>query len=168
MDCTSTKIAYGETGFFSKIILDYLKGEKQLHSFYRHPVSVDGLKAAMEERRKYPTDRKLLVKELQEHYQKINASEKVKNNINLLLSENTFTVTTAHQPNIFTGHLYFIYKIMHAVKLAEFLKKEFSGSDFVPVFYMGSEDADLEELGHVYINGIKKEWKTNQVAAKDT
>ena len=38
-------------------------------------------------------------------------------------------------------------------------------NDFVPVFYMGSEDADLEELGHVYINGIKHEWKTNQTGA---
>ena len=165
MDFIPTKAAYGDTGFFSKIILDYLKGAEQLQPFYTHPVSVDGIKAAIEGRKKYPTNRKLLVEELQKHYEKVGATEKVKNNIKLLLSENTFTITTAHQPNIFTGHLYFIYKILHAVKLAEFLKKEIPGCDFVPIFYMGSEDADLEELGHVYINGIKHEWKTEQTGA---
>jgi len=99
------------------------------------------------------------------HYKTVLASKKVKTNIDPLLYEDTFTITTAHQPNIFTGHLYFIYKILHAVKLAEFLKTQIPGSNFVPVFYMGSEDADLEELGHVYINGIKHEWKTNQTGA---
>ena len=83
MDCTSTHAAYGQTGFFSKIILDYLSGEAPLQPFYRHPVSVDGIKAAIKERRKYPTDRKLLVEELQKHYQALNVSEKVKTNINL-------------------------------------------------------------------------------------
>ena len=165
MDCTSTKTAYGDTGFFSKIILDYLKADKLLEPFYSYPVSVDGIKAAIKDRKKYPTDRRLLVEELQKHYPATGTAEKVKKNIDLLLSENTFTVTTAHQPNIFTGHLYFIYKILHAIKLAEFLKTKIPGSDFVPVFYMGSEDADLEELGHVYINGIKHEWKTNQAGA---
>ena len=165
MDCTSTKTTYGQTGFFSKIVLDYLKGEKKLQPFYTYPVSVDGIKAAIAGRKKYPTNRKLLVEELQKQYQTVNAPEKVKSNINLLLSENTFTITTAHQPNIFTGHLYFIYKILHAVKLAEFCKTQIPDSNFVPVFYMGSEDADLEELGHVYINGVKHEWKTKQTGA---
>ena len=165
MNCTSTKTVYGQTGFFSKIVLDYLKGEKKLQPFYTYPVSVDGIKAAIAGRKKYPTNRKLLVEELQKQYQTVNAPGKVKSNINLLLSENTFTITTAHQPNIFTGHLYFIYKILHAVKLAEFCKTQIPDSNFVPVFYMGSEDADLEELGHVYINGVKHEWKTKQTGA---
>ena len=165
MDCISTKTAYSETGFFSKIVVDYLKGEKQLQPFYTHPVSPGGIKAAIAERKKYPTNRDLLVEELQKRYGDINTGKKVKANIDLLLSENTFTVTAAHQPNIFTGHLYFIYKIMHAIKLCEFLKEQIPASDFVPVFYMGSEDADLEELGHIYINGVKHEWKTNQAGA---
>jgi bacillithiol biosynthesis cysteine-adding enzyme BshC len=145
--------------------VDYLKGEDKLRSFYNHPVSVDGIKAAIKERKKYPTDRKLLVAELEKQYANEKITTRQQSNIKLLGSANTFTITTAHQPNIFTGHLYFVYKILHAVRLAEFLKQEIKGCDFVPVFYMGSEDADLEELGHVYINGIKHEWKTNQAGA---
>jgi len=165
MNCTSTKTTYKETGFFSKIMLDYLTREPKLQPFYSHPVSVEGIKAAIGKRKKYSTNRKLLVDTLHRHYETINAPEKVKANINLLLSENTFTVTTAHQPNIFTGHLYFIYKILHTIRLCEKLKADMPENNFVPVFYMGSEDADLEELGYVYINGIKHEWKTNQTGA---
>ena len=33
MDRTSTKIAYGETGYYTKIIMDYLEGNEQLQVF---------------------------------------------------------------------------------------------------------------------------------------
>lgn len=165
MNFTATQTPYGKTGYFSKIVLDYLASLKQLQPFYTHPVSLAGIKGAMEDHKKYSTDRKLLVNELKNQYQNMTVPEKVGQNINLLLSNNTFTITTAHQPNIFTGHLYFIYKIFHTVRLAAFLKKEVPDCNFVPVFYMGSEDADLEELGHIYINGVKHEWKTNQTGA---
>ncbi len=165
MNFTSTAMAYRETGFYSRIIADYLDEQPQLQPFYAHPVSVSGIKSAVDARKKYTTNRKLLVDTLQKHYAAIPATEQVKANIRLLLSENTFTVTTAHQPNIFTGHLYFIYKILHTIKLCEKLKSDMPENNFVPVFYMGSEDADLEELGHVYINGIKHEWHTKQTGA---
>lgn len=165
MNFTATQTSYSKTGFFSRMVLDYLGRAMPLRPFYAHEVSTDGIKTMMKDRRKFPTNRKLLVEELKKQYQHVAASQKVEQNISLLLSEDTFTITTAHQPNIFTGHLYFIYKILHAIKLAESLKTEIPDCDFVPVFYMGSEDADLEELGHVYINGVKHEWKTNQSGA---
>jgi bacillithiol synthase len=165
MNATSTAIAYGETGFYSRIMLDYLDGAEELKNFYSNPVSIEGIRAAIQNRTSYPTNRKLLVDVLEKHYSPENATTLQLQNIKLLHSQQCFTVTTAHQPNIFTGHLYFIYKILHAVKLCEKLKAEMPENDFVPVYYMGSEDADLEELGHIYINGVKHEWKTNQTGA---
>jgi bacillithiol synthase len=165
MNVTSTAIAYRQTGYYTSLVSDYLAAKEELRSFYSFPVSVDGIKAAVEQRKLYATDRKLLVDVLQKHYTGENTTTLQQQNINKLNNANCFTVTTAHQPNIFTGHLYFIYKILHAIKLCEKLKAEIPQDDFVPVFYIGSEDADLEELGHVYINGIKHEWKTNQTGA---
>jgi bacillithiol biosynthesis cysteine-adding enzyme BshC len=165
MNATATAITYGETGFYSGMILDYLQGSEELKPFYTHPVSAEGIKAAIVKRQSYPTDRKLLVDTLQKHYARQSCTNQQKLNIKLLNNNNCFTVTTAHQPNIFTGHLYFIYKILHAIKLCEKLKATMPENDFVPVYYMGSEDADLEELGHIYINGVKHEWKTNQTGA---
>jgi bacillithiol biosynthesis cysteine-adding enzyme BshC len=74
-------------------------------------------------------------------------------------------VCTAHQPNLFTGPLYFIYKILHAIKLANYLKEQLPSFHFVPVFYMGSEDADIEELNHFTVEGKKYEWSANQKGA---
>jgi bacillithiol synthase len=146
---TAKQISYKATGSFSKMILDYVKGDEQLQPFYAQPVSVDGIKRTIEVRKAFATDRKLLVNVLQKHYADANPTASQLKSIQQLANGNGFTVTTAHQPNIFTGHLYFIYKILHAIKLCEKLKAAMPENDFVPVYYMGSEDADLEELGHI-------------------
>jgi len=161
----STYIPYSETGKFSKIVLDYISQSEDLKSFYEHRVSIEGIKSAVLQRRKYNTDRQLLAEQLQNQYENIQDNDSVKANIEALLDENTFTVCTAHQPNIFTGHLYFVYKILHTIKLADELKKQLPPYNFIPVYFMGSEDADLEELNHVVVDGKKYEWHTSQTGA---
>lgn len=158
-------IPYSETGKFSKIILDYLSQNENLKHFFLHTPTIEGIKNAIVQRQNFATNRSLLVNVLNRQYAGVETSSLVKKNIELLADANTFTICTAHQPNIFTGHLYFIYKIVHAIKLAEHLNKHLSENNFVPIFYMGSEDADLEELGHIYIRGQKHEWKTSQTGA---
>jgi bacillithiol synthase len=165
MNSTAEYIAYASTNSFSKIVVDYIEGNALLKPFFKHDVSLQGIKNAIEERKQYPTNRKLLVDVLQKQYSSIQLTQKQQFNIEQLANENCFTITTAHQPNIFTGHLYFVYKILHAIKLAEYLKIELPQNNFVPVYYMGSEDADLEELNHIYIKGEKYEWQTSQTGA---
>jgi len=165
MDCISTHIPHKETGYFSKIAMDYVAEELSLKPFYQHPVSLKGMQDAINARKQFPTNRALLVQELQKQYADISTSEKVKENIQALLNENSFTIVTAHQPNIFTGYLYFVYKILHTVKLSAELKQQMPAMNFVPVFYMGSEDADLEELGKIYMGGEKIVWETKQKGA---
>lgn len=158
-------ISYQQTGCFSKIIIDYLSQNNLLQNFYQHPFSLQGIKEAIADRKKVSTKRKVLVEQLEQQYISIETSDAVKHNISALKEENTFTITTAHQPNIFTGHLYFIYKIIHTIKLADALNRDLPENKFVPVFYTGSEDADLEELGEVFINGEKYTWNTKQTGA---
>lgn len=161
----SQYIPYSETGKFTKIILDYVDGANDLKDFYEHEVNIKGITASINERKNFNTNRKLLVEQLQLQYKNISDCDKVKANIDALSNENTFTVCTAHQPNIFTGHLYFIYKILHTIKLADDLKKQLPQYNFVPVFFMGSEDADLEELNHIVVDGKKYVWNTKQTGA---
>jgi bacillithiol biosynthesis cysteine-adding enzyme BshC len=161
----SQYIPYSQTGKFTKIVIDYINEAPALKDFYGHAVNLEGIKSAIAERKKFKTNRQLLVDEFSNQYKDLDDCDTVKANISALLSENTFTVCTAHQPNIFTGHLYFVYKILHTIKLAGSLKKEFPEYNFVPVFFVGSEDADLEELNHIVIDGEKYEWETNQTGA---
>ncbi|UAY52964.1 bacillithiol biosynthesis cysteine-adding enzyme BshC [Ferruginibacter albus] len=165
MSISADCIKYEQTGYFGKLVTDYISANESIQPFYNHPVSIDGIRTAIAERKKFNTGRNLLVTELKKQYTTVETSQQVNVNIDLLLSENTFTITTAHQPNIFTGPLYFMYKILHVIKIAASLQQQLPQYKFVPVYYMGSEDADLEELNHIYINGEKYEWKTDQTGA---
>ena len=165
MDFTSTRLPYRQTGVFTRIALDYIDQAGALKPFLAHPPSLQGIKKAIEARKQFNTDREILVKELKKQYATVEVSESVLENLEALLSPETFTVTTAHQNNIFTGPLYFIYKILHTIRLAEHLKTSLPQYNFVPVFYMGSEDADLDELNHIYLGGEKLEWQTTQTGA---
>lgn len=165
MDCTATRLSYRQTNYFTRIVLDYIEQPAKLESFFSHPPSLDGIKRSVEERKRSTIDRNTLVQELKKQYDAVPITQAVEANIQSLLSENTFTVTTAHQPNIFTGPLYFLYKILHTIKLAEHLSTSVQDCKFVPVYYMGCEDADLDELGHIYLNGEKLTWQTKQSGA---
>ncbi|RYZ21467.1 MAG: bacillithiol biosynthesis cysteine-adding enzyme BshC [Chitinophagaceae bacterium] len=158
-------LAYRDTHAFTRIVTDYLDNAEALRPFYAHRPDLDGIRAAMEERRQAPQHRQVLVDVLQRQYEGRDGSAGVAANITALLDENTFTVTTAHQPNLATGPLYFLYKILHAVRLAESLAQAFPGKRFVPVYYMGSEDADLEELNHFTVAGKRYTWNTSQKGA---
>lgn len=165
MNCTSSRLQYSDTGYFSKIITDYLQAKKDIFPFYKHATDLKGIKDAIEERKKFSNHRNTLVTELEKQYAGLPSSDAVKQSIRLLGDENTFTITTAHQPVIFTGTLYFIYKILHVIKLAASFKEQLPQYNFVPVFYMGSEDADLDELGSIWLNNEKITWDTQQTGA---
>jgi bacillithiol biosynthesis cysteine-adding enzyme BshC len=165
METDCQYISYESTAYFSKMMIDYVKGDEKLKPFYNYPVTLDGIKASIEKRKQFNNRRQLLVDQLRKQYSSITLTQKQEQNLNALLDDNTFTVCTAHQPNIFTGPLYFIYKILHAIKLADQLNTDVPDSKFVPFYYMGSEDADLDELGHIYLNGEKIEWQTSQTGA---
>jgi len=158
-------IPYYNTGAFSEMVLDFLARSNRLKPFYTGQYGIEGVRKLIESRKNTTLNRVLLVDELKKQYHATDTSALVKANIDSLLQLNTFTICTAHQPNIFTGHLYFIYKILHAIKLANELNAALPENHFVPVYYMGSEDADLDELGNVQVNGKVYKWETNQKGA---
>jgi bacillithiol synthase len=165
MNYTASHLSYQQTGYFSKIVLDYINADESLKPFYEFPFTLDGIQAAIKKRENFKTNRTVLVEELKKQYAGINIADPVQQNIDSLIASNTFTITTAHQPAIFTGTLFFVYKILHAVKLAHYLSVHLPQHHFVPVYYMGSEDADLDELGNIYLGNEKVMWDTNQKGA---
>lgn len=164
MDCTSRFLPYERTGLFSGLVVDYLNNKESVRPFFSHPDDLRGIQSAIAERSAFDTDRALISEVFSNLYRE-NATDLQQLHIQQLASPLTFTICTAHQPNIFTGYLYFVYKILHTIRLAAFLKTELPQYNFVPVYYMGSEDNDLEELGQMKVDGVKMEWKTNQQGA---
>ena len=103
----------GETGLFSPLFLDYLKQKESLKPFYGYFPTLDNIEDQIAAKQAaFPKEtRALLVKVLEQQYAGVETSDILKTNIKSLGEENNFTITTGHQLNIFTGPLYFIYKI---------------------------------------------------------
>ncbi len=165
MKSSCSYIAYQETNMFSKLISDYLEKKDFIQSFYSCQTDLDGLSKAITARQQFSTDRNLIQQVFADAYATVDASEFQMDNIAALSNDNTFTICTAHQPNIFTGYLYFIYKTAHVIALAQQFNKEFPDKKFVPVFYIGSEDNDLDELSKFKIHGRGYVWNTDQTGA---
>jgi bacillithiol biosynthesis cysteine-adding enzyme BshC len=165
MSQSSMHIPFSSTHVFSTLINDYLEGKGKALDFVQYAPNVDGYKAAIEGRKKHPINRALLFDVLTKQYSNLTQEKAVHDQIALLKKDTTFVVTTAHQPNLFTGPLYFFYKIIHAIQLAASLKSTFPEYDFVPVYYMGSEDADLDEVGAFNLDHKKCQWVTKQTGA---
>lgn len=165
MECTARFLPYSDTNQFSNLVLDYLNQKKELSGFYAHFPSPEGFKQAVEDRRKILVNRKQLVEAFRHTHAGTPLTPAQARNLEALCQENTFTVCTAHQPNIFSGYLYFVYKTLHAISLAESLNKQMPDAHFVPVFYIGSEDNDLDELSQLNLDGQKLRWETKQTGA---
>jgi bacillithiol biosynthesis cysteine-adding enzyme BshC len=152
-------INYKDTGYFSQTVIDYLDDSPELRQFYSYRPDIIGF-ADLINNKKVIADRSILVNVLQGQYAQLAAynSQPVNANISLLSSDDTYTITTGHQLNIFAGPLYFIYKIVTAIKLAQQLKETFPDKNFVPVYWMASEDHDFAEINYTNIGGKKVHW----------
>lgn len=160
MTLKTTKIPLANTGQFSKLMMDYINEDDSLRSFYKYSPNIDSFKQAIEDKSKAKMNRELLVDILKKQYErsKINPP-----NVELLLNKNTFTVCTGHQLCLFTGPLYFIYKIITTINLSEALKKKYPESNFVPVYWMATEDHDFEEVKSIHLFGKKVSWENAAV-----
>jgi bacillithiol biosynthesis cysteine-adding enzyme BshC len=152
---------FSKTHLLDRLVQDYLDGKcSWLTGYEKDSAFDDVLKRRKQEN--FP-HRELLVDILNEQNKRLNALQA--ENLEALLSENTFTVTTGQQLNLFTGPLYFIYKIISSINLARRLNEKYPAQLFVPIYWMASEDHDIAEVNHATIYGKKIEWKTEQTGA---
>jgi bacillithiol synthase len=156
---------YQDTGTFSRLVYDFVADAPVLRPFQSFRPDPAGFKQAAQARNAVPVDRQALCSAIRDTHASRPLTEKQAVHLADLEKEGTFTVCTAHQPNIFTGYLYFVYKILHTIRLAEELSKEMPDHRVVPVFFMGSEDNDLDELGQFRLHDLKLTWLTGQQGA---
>ncbi len=161
------KIPFEATHSFNPFFLDYIKQKESLKLFYNRFPSPGNFQDQITEKAKNfsPEQRNVLVKSLAEQYDGYTLTDAVKNNLERLALENTFTITTGHQLNIFTGPLYFIYKIVTVINACKQLKERYPQYDFVPVYWMASEDHDYDEIKSFRLDGKKYTWETHQQGA---
>ena len=155
-----TRIPYRNTGYFSSLICDLVDGHPALAKFQTQPVDIGAFeKQIATKANQFSSEKRAaLVLVLKEQYQQLPNTAAVLENVDLLAQANTFTVTTGHQLNLFTGPLYFVYKIISTIKLCQQLKEKYSEQHFVPVYWMATEDHDFEEISFFHFKGKKIKW----------
>lgn len=167
-------ISFPETNYFLPLVCDYLEEKKEVRPFYHRFPNLKNFKLQIQEKAasfngensRGAGKREVLVKILQKQYEGLEISETTRGHIASLSKENTFTITTGHQLNLFTGPLYFLYKIISTINLTRQLKETYPEFNFVPVYWMATEDHDFEEINFFNLHGKKFQW--NPPASKKT
>lgn len=162
-------ISYLKTGYFSKTVCDYVSENEVLKEFYGLPPKLENFEKQIEEKSLsvralqlnsgQAPSRTILVNSLKKQYQKMETSQATQKNTNALLQETTFTITTGHQLNLFTGPLYFLYKIFSVINLSQKLNNQYPENHFVPTYWLATEDHDFDEINYFNLFGKKIEWK---------
>jgi bacillithiol biosynthesis cysteine-adding enzyme BshC len=159
----STNIPIINTGLLPAITKDYLEQKEFLKPFYKYVPNINSFGEAIKNKHFEQNKRNILVDALLEQNKQagfdLGGNDLTTTNIKSLLNEQTFTVTTGHQLALFTGPLYFIYKITTIINLAKQLKEKYTQQNVVPVFWMASEDHDFEEISNIYLFGKEIKWQ---------
>ncbi|WP_107039918.1 bacillithiol biosynthesis cysteine-adding enzyme BshC [Brumimicrobium mesophilum] len=153
-----------QTAYFSDLANQINDNQKALQKYIQAPFSLANFEQQIDLKKGHfsTSQRELLYKVVAQQMADYSDFDKVKYNVDLLKEPNTFTVTAGHQLNLFGGPLYIIYKIMDAVRLAEELKKKFPLQNFVPVFWLATEDHDFEEINHLHLFHDTFSWESDQ------
>jgi bacillithiol synthase len=151
---------FAQVGALAQTDVAYADANPALRPFYQYEPNIAGLHAAIEDRinRAYP--RADLVATLREQYRNLDTSA-LEPHFEALLRNDTFTITTAHQPALLLGPLFFIYKAITTIQTAAAVQRN-TGKHIIPVFVLGSEDHDLDELNHANLFNRKIVWEPNQ------
>lgn len=160
-----TSVLFADTHAFSRLVVDYVSQNEKLRPFYQYDCTPEAVAEVMQDKQKEPINRILLADTIMQQYAHIDILQSVREQIQALQQENTCCVVTAHQLNIFTGPLYYIYKIAATVATCLQLKERYPDKHFVPVYWMGSEDHDFEEINHLHIFGKEIVWDDKQGGA---
>ena len=153
-------IPFRDTNYFSSLICDYLDEHQELQPFYNRFPKLENFKDQINEKAtSYSTaNRNVLFSALKKQYEHVKTSKATFDNIALLKEPNTFTIATGHQLNLFTGPLYFLYKIISTINLTKELKAKHPKHNFVPIYWMASEDHDFDEINYFNFKGKKVRW----------
>lgn len=161
----NTKINLQDSGYFSDFFLDYVAQKKELKDFYEFTPDHAGFDSKLKAYT-FPEHKRItLHDEFINQYHGFDMASQVSENIASIKNKETYTVTTGHQLNIFSGPLYFIYKIVTVINLSRQLKARFPNCNFIPVYWMATEDHDFEEINHFQLFGKTLSWTTSQRGA---
>jgi len=153
-----TNLSFEKVNQFSDRDKAYQSNDQRLRNFYKYTPSIEAFPDVIKQKSNQEIDRGLLADTIRSTYGSMKISQKLDQNIALLREPNTFTITTAHQPSLLTGPLYYTFKICSVLNLCIQLNEKYPEYNFIPVFVSGGEDHDFEEINHFKLYNKTINW----------
>jgi bacillithiol synthase len=153
-------LPFSNTGHFNKLIQDYLDKKPFFTQLQAYSPDEKGILLAAQNHTYTIARRNILTTVIKKQYEGYELHGETATNIDRLVSAKTFTITTGHQLSIFGGPLYVFYKLVSAINLARDLTLKNPDYNFVPVYWMATEDHDIEEISSLDLFGKKIKWNT--------
>ena len=163
------QVSRRETFFHNDFIEAYYFSDRLSHLRTYSP-TISEVKQAIQAKSDFSNARrKILATDLWRQYQdaRIDLPDDTAlfKNIKSLELDNTFTITTGQQIHIGLGPLYVFYKILDVLAIAAECKELHPNYNFVPIFWMATEDHDLQEIQSVNVYNQSFTWDTTQTGA---
>ncbi len=145
---TINKISFNDIESIPQLVKDFLN--QKIEGFENKTFSVEHFSQQIHLKKDSfsSEQRNILFNVFEKQLSDLTLSSRQKENLENLKQPNTFTITTGHQLNLFSGPVFFVYKILQTVKTCAYLKEHFPDFNFVPVYWMASEDHDFAEINH--------------------
>ncbi|WP_326981905.1 bacillithiol biosynthesis cysteine-adding enzyme BshC [Chryseobacterium sp. MYb264] len=145
---TINKISFKDIESIPQLVKDFLN--QNIEGFEENTFSLDHFKNQIHKKQNSFTSeqRNILADVLEGQLSHLELSSTQKEYRDQIRQPNTFTITTGHQLNLFSGPVFFVYKILQTIKTCSYLKQNFPDFNFVPIYWMASEDHDFAEINH--------------------
>jgi bacillithiol synthase len=129
-----------------KLFVRLVEDFSAVASFYTHPPTLEAV-TRVAQSLDFPVDRrKQVAAVLRDTNAALGSGDATRRNLDRL-EKGAAAIVSGQQVGLFGGPAYAFYKALSAIRIAEELTAE--GLDAVPVFWMATEDHDLDEVRHV-------------------
>jgi bacillithiol biosynthesis cysteine-adding enzyme BshC len=129
----------------SKLFRDYVENFSKLRSFYGHPPEFKSV-VSVAKKLSFPAERRREVADILRQQNVIfGCGSETAKNVNRL-EHGAVAIVSGQQVGLFGGPAYSFYKALSAIRTAQELTG--AGVEAVPVFWMATEDHDIDEVRH--------------------
>ena len=131
----------------TRLFSDFLYRYDRVSEFYRHPPDTGSIPTVARDVRLDPEHRRTLVEVLRS--QNLLGGPAAEAHLDLLAQPETVAVATGQQVGLYGGPVFTLYKALTALKLADHLRQ--AGTPAVAVFWLATEDHDIQEVDHAWV-----------------
>jgi bacillithiol synthase len=142
----AVSVSYIDAPKATPLFLDYVYHHDRVRKFYSgNPFELATYHEVARKINSQPKDRRPLVEILSRQNQALGCGEATIENVHRLGEPGTLAVVTGQQVGLFSGPAFTLYKALTAVRVSRYLTEQ--GLACVPVFWLATEDHDLDEVG---------------------